>query len=236
MSLNEKWTAARERSRQEREALKVEERRYAKARKLEKLGVQVKMVEGYPDPALTEDTLDAMLAAENQRRAELYQAFVHAGTVSTFWALGVQVLTGGDQVYTVGVHDPYEKTNDSRLLGPLAGAEAKVTDGTSSFSWGKAMIMPVVTAPLARKETADALIIFRDGTTYTAALDGSRAVREARKQCVQFNVLAGSSPQASTPFVSDPASKLQKLQELRDAGLLTQEEYEAKRTEVINSI
>jgi putative oligomerization/nucleic acid binding protein len=30
--------------------------------------------------------------------------------------------------------------------------------------------------------------------------------------------------------------QLRKLQELRDAGLLTQEEYEAKRTEVINSI
>ena len=84
------------------------------------------------------------------------------------------------------------KTNSSRLLGLLAGAEAKVTEGTSAFSWGKAMVMPIATAPLARKETADAMVIFKDGTVHTVGLDGSTAVRDARKQAVQFNALTGS--------------------------------------------
>ena len=35
---------------------------------------------------------------------------------------------------------------------------------------------------------------------------------------------------------SDPAVRLRKLQELRDANLLTQEEYETKRAEIISSL
>jgi hypothetical protein len=35
---------------------------------------------------------------------------------------------------------------------------------------------------------------------------------------------------------SDPAVRLRKLQELLDAGLLTQDEYETKRAEIINAI
>ena len=236
MNFKEKWAAGREQSRREREAWKTTSRRYDKAVQLQKLGVQIRMVDGYPEPALTEEDLDAMLAAEHERRAAGYEAFVRAGSTTRFPALGVQVLAGEDHVYTIGNHDPWAKTNDSRLLGPIAGAEARVTDGTSSFSWGKAMIMPVATAPLARKETADALVVFSDGTVHTIALDGSRAVREARKECVQFNVLSGSYAQTSTALRSDPAEKLQKLQELLDAGLITQEEYESKRAHVINSI
>jgi hypothetical protein len=182
VSLKEKWTAARERDREQQEAWKLSQRRYAKATELGMLGVPVPMSGGWPDPALTEEALDAMLAAEHERRAELYETFVHAGTVTTFRALGVQVLTGDDKVYTIGNHDAWKKTNDSRVLGPLAGAEAKVTDGTSSFSWGKAMVMPIATAPLARKETADAMVIFADGSMHTTALDGSSAVRDARSR------------------------------------------------------
>jgi hypothetical protein len=60
-------------------------------------------------------------------------------------------------------------------------------------------------------------------------------VREAQKQVGQFSVLAGAAP-AATETGSDPAARLRKLQELRDAGLLTQDEYETKRTEIIKSI
>ena len=236
MSVSDKFAAARERERQQRDADKTRMRCLDKAMRLAKLGVQVKMVGGWPDPALTEEDLDAMLAAEQGRRAALYEAFVRAGSVTKFLALAVQVMADGDEVYTIGNHDHRAKTNDSRLLGPLKRAEAKVTDGTSSFSWGKAMLMPVARAPLARKETADALVIFPDGTYITVALDGSRAVRAARKECMQFNVLASSSVQTPAPLQGDPAEKLQKLQELREAGLITQEEYEAKRAEIISSL
>jgi hypothetical protein len=236
VNFKDKRAANRDRFRQERETWKTNERRYNKAMQLQKLGVPVRMVDGYPEPALTEEDLDTMLATEHERRATVYEAFERAGSVTRFPALGVQILTGEDQVYSIGNHDPWEKTNDSRQLGPLAGAEARVTDATSSFSWGKALIMPVATAPLARKETADAMVVFSDGTVHTTALDGSRAVREARKECISFNVLAGSHAQTPTMPRSDPAEKLQKLQDLREAGLITQEEYETKRADVINSI
>jgi hypothetical protein len=195
-----------------------------------------RQVRGGLGASLTDKVLDELLAAEKERRAELYKTFARAGTMTTFRALGVQVLAGDDKVYTVRTYDSWAKTNDSRLLGPLAGAEAQVTDGTSAFSWGKAAVMPLATAALARKETADALVIFTDGTMHTTGLDGSNAVRDARKQAVQFNVLAGVSAPAVAETGSDPAAKLRKLQELRDDGLLSQEEYETKRAQVINSL
>jgi hypothetical protein len=40
----------------------------------------------------------------------------------------------------------------------------------------------------------------------------------------------------ATESESDPAVRLRKLKELLDAGLLTQDEYETKRAEIINSI
>jgi hypothetical protein len=95
------------------------------------------MQDGWPDPALTENDLDVMLAAEKKRQPELCETFVRSGTVTVFDALWVQILAGDNQVYSIGHQDEYEKTNDSRVLGPLNGAEAHVTDATSSFSLGK---------------------------------------------------------------------------------------------------
>jgi hypothetical protein len=236
MSLREKWAEARERDRQVREADAARMRLYRKIGQLRKLGVSVPTGAEELDTSVTEEALDAMLLAEKTRQTELYETFVRAGTMTVFHALGVQILKGDDKVYTIGVQDPYEKTNSSRVLGPLAGAEAKVTDGTSTFSLGKAMFMPLATAALARKETADAMIVFADGTVHSVALDGSGPVRQARKECVQFNARAGTETAPGPANGSDPADKLQKLQELWDAGLLSQQEYEAKRAEVINSI
>jgi hypothetical protein len=234
MGLKEQWAASRERDRLARLAEETRARRYAKAEELRQLGAPAPA--GAELSALTEEALDEMVAAEQQRQAALYGEFVRVGTVITFRSFGVQVLAGGDQVYTIGDHQPWTKTNRSRLLGPLAGAEATVTDGTSAFSWGKAMVMPVATAPLARKLTADALVTFPDGTVHTRGLDGSAAVRDARKQCVDFNALAGTHAPKPTETGQDPRVRLQKLQDLLDAGLLNQQEYEAKRAAIIDSI
>lgn len=81
--------------------------------------------------------------AEKERRAHLYETFADAGTVTMFGALGVQVMTGGDKVYTIGSHNAVMKTNTSRLLGPLAGTEAMVTDGSQAWSPGRAMLLPI---------------------------------------------------------------------------------------------
>lgn len=93
------------------------------------------------------------------------------------------------------------------------------------------MILPIALAPLAAKTKADAVVVFADGTFRSVALDGNNMVREAQKQAVQFNALVGASAPAAAERGSDPAVKLRKLRELRDAGLLTQGEYEAKRAE-----
>jgi len=231
VGLREKWAEGRERDRQVREAEAARMRRYDRVEQLRKLGMSVEL-----DPSLTEEVLDSMLAAEKARQADLYETFVRAGTVTLFRAFGVQILKGDDKVYTIGVQAPWEKTNSSRLLGSLAGAEAKVTDGTSAFSPGKAMIMPIGMAALARKEIADAMIVFTDGTVHSAALDGSSAVRQARKECVDFNARAGTVISAGPAHAEDPAARLKKLKELWDAGLLSEQEYEAKRATVINSI
>jgi hypothetical protein len=232
MGLRDKLAAVREQNREAAEVARASQRLYEKSDHLRALGV----LKGEPDPALTEADLDAMIEAEERRLADLYETFTAAGTVITFTALGVQVLQGGDQVYTLGVHDHYAKTNSSRVLGPLAGARAVVTDGTQAFSLGKAALMPLATAPLARKETADAMVTFADGMVHSCPLDGSHAVRDARRQCVEFNALAGAAAGPSAPRADDAAGRLRQLAELLDEGLVSQAEYDRKRAAIIDSI
>ena len=179
---------------------------------------------------------EATHAAETARQAQLYEAFANAGGPTVFRMLGVQVLVGDGKVYTIGSYDPEEKTNASRLLGLLAGAQAMVTDGAQAWSPGRAMFLPISLAGLATKTKAYGAIVFPDGTAHTVPLDGNYMVREAQKQVVEFNALASAAIPAARQTASDPADRLRKLGELRDAGLLSQEEYESKRTEIINSI
>ena len=173
---------------------------------------------------------------EAERQAQVYEVFASAGAPTVFRSLDVQVLSGVGKVYTIGYDNPGTKTNTSRLLGPLAGAQAVITDGSQAWSPGRAMFLPIALTGLATKTKADAVVVFADGTVRTVALNGNNAVREGQKQAVQFNALAAASAPAGTETWSDPAAKLRKLQELRDSGLLTQEEYETKRAAVIDSI
>jgi hypothetical protein len=173
---------------------------------------------------------------EAQRQAQVYEAFANAGGATAFNLLGVQVLVGDGKVYTIGLHNDVTKTNTSRVIGPLAGAQAMVTDGSQAWSPGRAMFLPVSFAGLATKTKADAAVVFPDGTVHTSPLDGNYAVREAQKQVVQFNALPGVAAPVTTEPATDPATRLRKLQELLDADLLTQEEYQKKRAEIINSI
>jgi Short C-terminal domain len=236
VNLKEKLAAAREREREHRDAEKTRLRRYRKALELQKLGIVAIARTGMPDASVPEDELDRMLADEMKRQAQVYQAIANCEKVTHFLALGVQIITG--DVYSIGDYNHSGRTNSSRLLGPLAEAKAEMTDSTAAFSLGKAMVMPLATAPLARKETADALIIFRDGTIHRAPLDGSFVLRDARRQCIEFNAVAAAcAPALSDPDAgSEPAARLRKLQHLLTAGLLSQEEYEAKRAAIIETI
>jgi len=190
---------------------------------------------GGPDPALTETALDRMLAAETGRRAKLYETFIRAGTATIFRALGVQILAGDDTVYTIGSHDPLTQTNSSRPLGLLAGAEAMVTDGSHVRINGRAMLLPLALTALATMTMADAAVVFPDGTVHAHALHGNSEVCAAQKQVVRFNALAGAATPEATRLDHGHVAKLQNLQGLRAAGLLNQEEYDARRAEIISS-
>jgi hypothetical protein len=73
-------------------------------------------------------------------------------------------------------------TGVQMLLGPVAGAEVMVTDGAQAWSPGRAMFLPIGLAGLATKTTADAAVVFPDGTVHTHALNSNAEVREAQKQ------------------------------------------------------
>ena len=73
----------------------------------------------------------------------MYEAFVKSGGVTVFRWLRVQILAGDGKVYSIGSHSAAMKTNTSRLLGLLAGAQAMVTDGAQAWSPGRAMFLPI---------------------------------------------------------------------------------------------
>jgi len=236
MSLRENGRAAQERDRRPAEADGAGHRRYAKAWELHKLGVPVMSPNGGPDPALTETALAWMLAAEQGRRATLYETFARTGILTVFSALDVQVLTGDGIVYTIGDHDPLTQTNSSRPLGLLVGAEAMVTDGPQVPSHGRSVLLPLAATALDAKTVADAAVVFPDGTVHIHALCSNSEVRKAQQQVARFNALAGTAAPETTKMDPGHVVKLQNLRELEEAGLLSQEEYAAKRAEIIASL
>jgi hypothetical protein len=234
MSLRENWQAPQELDRQQAEPDGAGHRRYAKARELYKLGVPVMSSNGGPDPALTEAALDGMLAAERGRRATLYETFARAGIMIVFGALGVQLLSGEGTVYTIGNHDPLTQTNSSLPLGLLTGAEAMVTDGLQS--WGRSALLPLAATALDTRTVGDAAVVFPDGTVHVRTLYGNIEIRKARGQVARFNALADAAAPEAAKLDPGHVVRLQNLQELRETGLLSREEYAAKRAEIIASL
>jgi hypothetical protein len=149
------------------------------------------------------------------------------GPDATFPALGVQVR--GEAVET------YAAPAGAAALGPLAGAEARLTDGSQAWSPGRAIFLPVGLTGLATKTKAAAFVIFTDGKYHETALNGNATVRAAQAEAIKFNLMAGTH----TPPVQqrdDVAAILRKLATLHDEGLLTDEEFAAKRAEAIARI
>lgn len=177
---------------------------------------------------------------EKDRQAQMFRLLADAQQITPFRALGVQVIAGDDLVYTIGFHDKATQTDTSKPLGPLSGAQAMVTDGAQAWSPGRAIVMPIGLAALATKAKADAAIVFPDGTVHSAPLDGNSAVREAQLQVVKFNALAGTQTpppaEEDAAQAGDHAARLRTLRELRQAELITDAEYEAKRADIISSI
>ena len=142
-----------------------------------------------------------------QAVASRLQQWADARSAIVFRWLGVQVPAGGGTVCTIGAYNSTTKTSTSRSLGPLAGAQAMVTDGSQAWSPGRAMFLPVSLAGLATKAKADAAVVFPDGTVHMSPLDGNFAVREAQKDVVRFNAMAGAAVSA-TPAASEGGTTL----------------------------
>jgi hypothetical protein len=184
---------------------------------------------------LSETELDSQIAAETQRRREMYLKFAREARVSTFVQLGVQVLAGDGDVYSIGEHDPYGKTNSSAVLGPLAGAEAHVTARTMGPIYALAGSAPVAMA--AGRAAAVAVVAFTDGTAHSSVVRSNRNVLDAQLEATRFNQLARTATATPGAEISgDPMDRLRKLLELLDAGLLTEQEYEARRLTIIDSL
>ena len=148
---------------------------------------------------------------------------------AVFPALGVQVR--GDSVES---HVPGYRP---RVLGLLAGAQAQLTDGHQAWSPGRAVFLPIGLAGLATKTRTTAFVIFPDGSYHERVLDGNKAVGAAQGEALKFNLLASPpAAQQPQPAQEDTAATLRKLADLHREGLLTDEEYAAKRAEVIARI
>jgi hypothetical protein len=177
--------------------------------------------------------------AKRERRQERLERARKKGV--TFFSLGVRVRDG--EVY------PYP-TFGQPALGPVEGAGAEITDPTkaqmvraglaSGLAFG-AVIGPLALAPgLLRKSKAVALVVCANGNIREKKLDGTSAIRAAQSAAVKFNALARSEDQPVTaPPQPPPATASERLAEvtrLHDEGLLTDEEFQAKRAEIISQL
>jgi hypothetical protein len=160
---------------------------------------------------------------------------------NTFTGLGVRVSNG--EVY------PYP-TFGKTPLGPIKGARAEITDPTkaqmiragvlSGITLG-ALIGPLALAPgVLRKSKAVAFVICPNGKLHEKKLNGTAMIRAAQRDAMKFNTLAGPveapapvAPQSPPPT---PRERLTEVTRLHDEGLLTDEEYQAKRAEIIRQL
>lgn len=121
---------------------------------------------------------------------------------NTFMTLGV-AIEGGQvrKLNAFGVK--------GAVLGPLAGAQAEISDPTRHRRVGGPLAATAVTAPIlgplallgmaSKKSKSLAFVVFPDGTVHEKKLDGNMAIRAATREVVQFNALARATGAASVP-------------------------------------
>ncbi len=180
------------------------------------------------DFGISRDVLKPEVQASYDRQLEVRRSQVrNVGPDAVFPALGVQVR--GEVV------EEYGAPVGAAALGALAGAEVRVTDGSQAWSPGRAFFMPAGLAGLATKTKAAAFVIFADGTYHETELNGNVAVRDAQAQAIKFNLLS-TPPAPPVQQQDDVTAVLRKLTSLHNEGLLTDDEFAAKRAEVIARI
>jgi hypothetical protein len=119
---------------------------------------------------------------------------------------------------------------DGRLLFVQDGVMSKTTedfpiDKVSSVQWTSGMMM-------------GSIVIFASGNKSEIKNvnkdDGKELVDKIRHR-ISDPTPPGATPPATVP-ATDPIEQLRKLGELRDAGVVTPEEFEAKKAELLNRL
>jgi hypothetical protein len=145
-----------------------------------------------------------------------------------------------------------------RRLGLLAGARAEVTDPSRRHRGGAAVSASLLTmgmglgptgavVGLSKKSVAVAIIVFPDGSAHQHRLDGAGAVQQAQAAAVTFNAMAQAAAGQASPIAGEDVARLhedgqasafvadeiRKLADLRASGILTDEEFEAKKQQLL---
>jgi hypothetical protein len=187
------------------------------------------------------DELEAMRQRTAEQQRVPKQDRTNQGTRLTLPSLGVRVRDG--MVYKGTL-------TEGHLLGELKGAQAVITDPTKAqmiragLTSGVALgtlIGPIALLPgVFRKSKAVAFVVFMDGIVHERRLDGNMAIRGAQRDAVKFNALvAACQPAEEPPPPATPRSAADRLAELtrmHDDGMITDDEYQAKRAEMIAQI
>lgn len=126
---------------------------------------------------------------------------------------------------------------------PLSGANATV-DTAGQLSRRVSLTRVALTGPLAwawRKKVDDRelyLVIEGDGWATSAAVD-PKLGEEARAFAAKINAAAKRTKPSEpphAPHAADPIERLRALSELRDAGIITADEFEAKKADLLGRI
>jgi hypothetical protein len=160
-----------------------------------------------------------------------------AGKDRSFAALGIFADNDG-QVRAI--------LRPGRVLGPLAGAVAHVTAGRMNVGAGIAGAVVLGPAGLfGGSRISYVTIVFADGSCHQKKISGAGTTARAQAEAIRFNALSGYrgepapnvtgpvTPLAPAESVSD---RLTKLAGLHDAGILTNTEYEEKRTALVSQL
>ncbi len=127
------------------------------------------------------DRVEAKMVERKAAKATTSSAPWRSLTVqTTFVYLGVVVAD--DTIYRLS-----GLGRQAGILGPLAGATAEVTDGTSRRSLSR--VIAVVGSALSKKTSAAAFVVTADGELARHKLDGVIPVRQARAQTIKFTAL-----------------------------------------------
>lgn len=87
----------------------------------------------------------------------------------------------------------------NRIVGPLAGARAEVTDGTSRHTLTRVV---TVAGAMTKKTKASVIVSCTNGGFHENKIEGAAVIRRAQSWAIRFNTMAAAQPTVS----SGPAS------------------------------